>query len=485
LGLLKSLRRGLRRRLIVFMSEFPFSVTIKPTRADDEIQSVTCVGLLRSVGGRQQVYDGLWGGRPVALKFFGDRFKAEYRMSREWRALEMLRERGLSCPAPLLRGRSDRLGWAVVTEKISDAEDLREVWQSTSNTKDRLELLGRVGRELAKQHSKGVLQRDLHLGSFLVQDKKLFALELANVRFLSAQVDKKGAINQLALLGSSVAGMDANMLAELYKEYAQMRSWEFSSSDMAVLTKGLAAYETRRIRRMLRECRRTNKGYQVIKKRGYYGVTARTFLERKDIGDLIREIDGLMHTGQVLKDDHTCSVSRAKFRDKEIVIKKYNHKGLWHSLRHTIKRSRARRNWLHAHRLKMLNIATPSALGFVERWKWGLVWNSYLLTTYVEGKELRDFLRDESIAEKRFAEITGRVKQLLDRLEKHRIAHGDLKDTNILITESGAVLIDLDAMRAYRWGWTFGIRRRRDIARLKRNVPPTSWKYESWHQEAV
>jgi tRNA A-37 threonylcarbamoyl transferase component Bud32 len=467
------------------MSEFPFSVTIKPTRADDEVQSVKCVGLLRSVGGRQQVYDGLWGGRPVALKIFGDSFKAEYRMNQQWRGLKLLQERGLNCPTPLLKGHSDRLGWAVVTEKISDAKDLREVWDSTSDTSDRLQLLRQVGRVLAKQHSKGVLQRGLNLGSFTVCDKKLFALEPAQMRFSSRQVDRRRAISQLALLGSSVAGMDANMLAELCKEYARMRSWEFSSSDMAVLTKGLAAYETRRIRRMLTECRRTNTGYQVIKKRGYYGVTARTFLERKDVDELIREIDGLMHAGQVLKDDDTCSVSRANFRDKEIVIKRYNHKGVWHSLRHTIKRSRARRSWLHAHRLKMLNIATPIALAYVERQRWGLVWNSYLLTTYVEGKELRDFLRDESIAEKHFAEITGQVKQLLDKLEKHQIAHGDLKDTNILITESGAVLIDLDAMRAYRWGWTFRIRRRRDVARLKRNVPATSRKYESWHQEAV
>jgi tRNA A-37 threonylcarbamoyl transferase component Bud32 len=279
--------------------------------------------------------------------------------------------------------------------------------------------------------------------------------------------------------------MDANTLAGLCKEYVQIRSWKFSPSDMAALIKELAGYERSRIRRMLSKCRRTNTGYQVIKKRGYYGVTARAFLESKDIEELIENIDGLMHAGQVLKDDNTCSVSRAKFRDKEMVIKKYNHKGLWHSLRHTIRRSRARRNWLHAHRLKMLNIATPSALAFVERWKWGLVWNSYLLTTYVEGKELRDFLGDDSITEKQFTEITRQVKQLLDRLEKHQIAHGDLKDTNILMTENGAVLIDLDAMRTYRWGWTFRIRRRRDIARLKRNVPATSWKYESWHREAV
>jgi tRNA A-37 threonylcarbamoyl transferase component Bud32 len=443
------------------------------------------VGLLRGLGRKQQLYDAVWRDRPVVLKVFGDHFKAEYHMNRQWRGLKLLQERGLNSPAPLFKGRSDRLGWAVVTEKISDAKDLQEVWDSTSDTSDRLQLSRRVGRELAKQHSKGVLQRDLHLGSFAVCDKKLFAIEPAQMRFSSRQVDKRGAISQLALLGSGVPGMDANTLAELCKEYVQIRSWKFSPADMAVLIKELAGYERSRIRRTLRKCRRTNTGYQVIRKRGYYGVTARAFLERKDIDELIQEIDGLMHAGQILKDDDTCSVSRASFRDKEIVIKRYNHKGVWHSLRHTIKRSRARRNWLHAHRLKMLNIATPIALAYVERRRWGLVWNSYLLTTYVEGKELRDFLRDESIAEKQFAEIAGQVKQLLDRLEKHRITHGDLKDTNILITENGAVLIDLDAMRAYRWGWTFRIRRRRDIARLKRNLPATSWKYESWHQEAV
>ena len=35
-------------------------------------------------------------------------------------------------------------------------------------------------------------------------------------------------------------------------------------------------------------------------------------------------------------------------------------------------------------------------------------------------------------------------------LKAHRIAHGDLKDTNFLMSDRGPVLIDLDSMREYR-----------------------------------
>lgn len=44
-----------------------------------------------------------------------------------------------------------------------------------------------------------------------------------------------------------------------------------------------------------------------------------------------------------------------------------------------------------------------------------------------------------------------------------------MKHTNILITDDGPVLTDLDGMVAHRWKWFFGIQKSKDLARFSRS----------------
>ncbi|MHC4362785.1 MAG: lipopolysaccharide kinase InaA family protein, partial [Planctomycetota bacterium] len=138
------------------------------------------------------------------MKIFGDPIKARYHAMREWRGLKQLQERGLNSPAPLFHGKSERYGWVVVTEKISDAANVRQVWEQTTDPARRRELLCRVSEELARCHNKGVLQKDLHLGNFLLAGGRVFRLDPAQMRFLSHEVGKAAGICQLAMLASIV-----------------------------------------------------------------------------------------------------------------------------------------------------------------------------------------------------------------------------------------------------------------------------------------
>lgn len=217
----------------------------------------------------------------------------------------------------------------------------------------------------------------------------------------------------------------------------------------------------------LKKYLRTSQRYLQIKDGRYIAVFDRDFCQDAEPLELIEKIDTLMDKGRILKNDDTCYVSRLTWNSKDVVVKRYNHKGFIHSLRHTIKRSRARRNWLHGHRLGMLNIATPRPLAYIEQRRGLLVWQSYLVTEYVKGRELKDFLRDDKTSEKKRSIVSGQVAELLDSLSDHKITHGDLKHSNILITESGPVLTDLDAMRVHRWDWIYKIRKAKDLSRFK------------------
>ena len=202
----------------------------------------------------------------------------------------------------------------------------------------------------------------------------------------------------------------------------------------------------------------------------YVAQFERGFCAGIDPGDLIEQIDALLHTGQTIKDGNTCHVSRVVWDYKDVVVKRYNHQGFIHSLRHTIKKSRARKAWLYAHHLGSFGIATPKPLAYVEHRKGFIVWQSYLVTEYVEGRMLWNFLRDDDINEQQRLNGIRQVVEMLDRLWQHHITHGDLKHTNVLMTENGPVLTDLDGVIFHNWGPLYKNKQAKDMERFLRRT---------------
>jgi serine/threonine protein kinase len=219
-------------------------------------------------------------------------------------------------------------------------------------------------------------------------------------------------------------------------------------------------------RRELRKCLRTNTRYLRVKTGKCLAMFDRNFCEEAEPIDFIEQIDTLMDKGQTLKNDKTSYVSRLTWNGSDIVVKRYNHRGFVHSLRHTIKGSRALRAWLNAHRLMILQIATPKPLAYIEQHKGPFVWKSYLVTECVDGQNLHQFLRNGSISEEKRSAAIQQTIDLLNNLNRYKISHGDMKHTNILITDKGPVLTDLDAMRTHKWNWTYKARQIKDWERF-------------------
>ena len=451
------------------MRDFPFQLTIDRAGSNKHAASLSCTALLRTIPGKRDVYDAVWDNRNVIVKVFSRGIGAKRRVAKEWRGLTLLQKRGLSAPAPLFYGRTRDRRWAVVQERIVDSSTVLEVLERGGLTEGNVGLLVRVLRELAIHHGKGVLQKDLHLGNFLLQNDKLFAVDPGQMRFLSHPVSRRRSISQVALLSYPLLEKDRDSIERLCDEYFSARGWQCGESDTTLLYKELVRQRQGGVRNCLKKCIRTSKRYVRIRKGGHVGVFVKSFCLGAEPLDFVGHIDALMDGGQILKKGNTCHLSRVEWNGKDIVVKRYNHKGFLHSLRHTLKRSRARRGWLHAHRLIMLGIPTPRPLAYVEQRRRMLVWRSYFVSEYVAGPNFDDILRQADISESRLAAVRQSIVDLLDKLTLHRITHGDLKHTNILVTEAGPVLIDLDGMRVHRWNWMFKITRHKDIIQLTRN----------------
>ena len=203
---------------------------------------------------------------------------------------------------------------------------------------------------------------------------------------------------------------------------------------------------------------------------GYRGFFDRRFADEELMPQFVRGVDALMQEGQVLKRDDTSFVSRVLWNGQDAVVKRYNHRGLWHSFRHTLKGSRARRNWRHAQRLTFLKITTPEPLAYVDQYRGPLLWQSYFVARFVPGPQVHQILRDQSVAEGQKQLVHDQVLELLRRMADHGISHGDMKHTNILYDGTGVVLTDLDAMRIGGIAWLRRRRYQRDVHRYLRDL---------------
>lgn len=448
------------------MAQIPIQLSIDCIFPKGKIESLTCTSLLRVVPGSREVYEASWDDRAVIAKVFFHKIKARYHLRREWRGLNLLQDRGLNCIRPLFCGHTDDGRWAVVVEKVLESETAKDIFENTSQTSERLKLLRLICEEIAKQHEKGVLQKDLHLGNFLLRGETAFALDPGTMKFFSHPIPRLKGISQLAMLTCYLPDEDTPSMERMLERYLEVRKWQVERSDAKLFQKQRTFHKTRAIRKSLEKTLRTSRQYRKFTTSKYVAVFDRSFCSKAEAIAFMNQIDGLMDAGSILKNGHTCYVFQILWNNREVVVKRYNHKSLVHSFRHTIKGSRARRGWLYGHRLGMLNISTPRPLAFIEQRRGLLMWRSYLVTEYVEGQRLNDFLRDSNVTEDQRSETIQQIMKMIYRLGESRISHGDLKHSNVLITILGPVLTDLDSMKISGRNWLCSRRRSRDIRRF-------------------
>ncbi len=448
-------------------NEFPFELSINCIFPEKKTISLSCTALLRSIPGRRQVYDAIWNDKKVIAKVFTHKLSNLRHAEREWKGLNILADRKINVPDPLFLGKTETGDWAVVTEKIIDSTTALEIFDQTRNLEKQLELLLKICRELANQHKAGVLQRDFHLGNFILADNKTYTLDPGQMQFFAREVRKNKSISNLAMLLLYLKENDANSKKIICIEYYSLRRWQYDNTEKQLIQKHTESQRNKGIRHGLKKCLRASKRFLLIKNNNTTSIFDKTFCDNNNKAiEFLHQIDTLMGNGRILKNGNTCFVSHFEWNNRNIVVKRYNHKNLFHSLRHSVMASRARKTWLCAQRLTMLGISTPKPLAFIEQHKSFVLWNSYIVTEYVEGQNLYYFRNDKNNSQDRQEAILKQIDELLDKMWRFHITHGDLKQSNILITQNGPFLTDLDSMKVHRFNLSYKLRQVKDVERF-------------------
>lgn len=437
-----------------------------PLPFDIEIGSdlLQCQQAFRLLPNKRLTCLATWQGKLVAAKlFFHPKHWIRHAQS-DYAGAMLLEENDILTPKCVYAGKTSVFGVNVVLfEYIQGAVNFSELWELSDH---KSELLEQIFTVLAQQHNAGIYHADLHLDNFLLQDEKLYTLDGDQVKSLGKSLTQKPSLENLGELFAHITPQYDAMILEQFATYVESRDWQLSDdlqqSLIKAIQKGRAIHHKSCLRKIFRDCtaiasRKTWRRHKYWQRN----------LDQALIGDLINNPDHYF-VKPYMKNGNTCSIIKTDLADYSLVVKRYNIKNILHGLKRSLRKTRAAVSWKNAHRLQWLDINTPKPIALIEK-RWGFIRRqAYYISQYIEGATLNDFILKCDEPEK-IKQIADLITTAFARLYQGGLSHGDLKASNLLISQQQVYLLDLDSMRKHKC--THSLKRvwRRDINRFLRN----------------
>tara|TARA_Y100000815_G_C13343442_1_gene500996 strand:- start:1286 stop:2722 length:1437 start_codon:yes stop_codon:yes gene_type:complete len=428
---------------------------------------------LRVLPGKRLVAEVDCAGQPGLLKLFiaGG---AERHCQREVEGLVALEAQDVATPALYGHGAMPDGIHFVLTAYLDGARSLQQQWElldsRAAGDSAAMTLLGRALALIADMHRKGLVQTDLHLGNFLLQEQQLYVIDGDAVQALSAgqPLSAEQVEDNLAIF---LAQLDPewDALGELLLvDYLQHNPLALNPDRLA---RQVTQVRQRRLNDYLSKTLRDCTAFAVRRTWRRFCVVVREELD--SLSGLLARPDEAFDDQPLLKDGGSSTVARFTQQGRELVIKRYNIKSVAHWFKRFWRPSRAWHSWLAAHRLQFLGIATPAPLAMIEQRFGPLRHRAWLITDYCAGVDLLQHLGvDGQVVPS--PQTADAMLTLFGQLVQARISHGDLKATNLLWYQGRVSLIDLDAMKEHRSDRSWQLAWQRDRQRFIRNWPQGS-----------
>jgi tRNA A-37 threonylcarbamoyl transferase component Bud32 len=400
-----------------------------------------CVEILRWLPGKRLVVKAQYEGESIVLKIFAKAMKGQRELNREYSGYQLARKAALNVPELQFISDENKDYCAIAYQFLEQAAPFYD---------DRA-LLGQYVEKLfylvSTMHNAGIYQQDFHLDNILISEEELLLIDHASIKSESVNqpLSKHISYENLALLLAQFIPNHQQILLDNLEYYFDKRGWDWNHKEQNNFKKYLANVWQKRKDLYLRKCFRTCT--MTAYDQNFYQQSAfkRSFLD--EVGDyFIRDIDELVKRGEVLKDGNSATVVKIHYAGKDLVIKRYNIKNVWHGLKRCYRPSRAAVSWRNTNLLELIGITTPKAFGFVEqRWGW-LRKRAYLICEYTDGQELQHVYQLRNPTDVELEQLT----EIFSLLRRYKISHGDLKASNLLLDNKGIIsLIDLDAMQEH------------------------------------
>jgi tRNA A-37 threonylcarbamoyl transferase component Bud32 len=451
------------------VSGCPFEIALDGTNGAQRI--LRCNEIVRQVRGRRLVCRSLWGGRAVFAKLYVDPRRAVRHRRREARGLRVMAQRGVAAPRILHEGSAGAGTLQVlVLEEIHGARSVQDAWTQTDSEAARLQLLHGMSQLLAHHHARGIMQRDLHLGNFLLADDEIHTLDGSTVWAGRDPVPTGRALDNLARYLAQHPPQYDRLIQDALHVYCATRGWNPDARLAARLRSRVRHWRLRRRAQYLRKAFRSCTEFTASEQWRRFAVY-RSDDESAALTDLLVDPDASLNQPEahLLKAGNTCTVWSVPVDGRRLVVKRYNMKNWRHRLSRAPRSSRAAICWRNAHRLRLYGIATAAPVAMLEERVGPLRGRAWYVAEEVVGTAAADFFADTTVAPSLREEVAVRLVNVLRNLAGCRISHGDMKASNFIIEGDLPVVVDLDAMREHATAWHHRYRMSRDLDRFMEN----------------
>lgn len=416
-----------------------------PAVIDVNGESLTLIQSLRLLPGKRLVARATWRGETVLAKLF---FR-QTNWQDENAGFQRLQASGLATPAQLVTQRLDDGGVALY-QFINCAEPLDQLWLTFDSHKKQQWLI-QIKQVLAQLQHAQLVQRDLHLGNFLVQDEKLWVIDPASVSTTtSTQVFQQNTalfIAQLPLPDRelAIAGLQAD------------------GETIAAIDPMWLRRQQQYLKKILRDCTDVSAGQQG----GVHYLCQRQYVDAlKPL--LIAPQQLLANAHQpLLKDGNSAKVFLIDTAIGRLVVKQYINKDWLRKLRRALQVSRAKRSWLFSHAFSFAGLNVPEPIAVIEKKTGPLTSQSWFISREQQGEDLLSTWQQHPPTNTHLQQIG----ELVQALSLSRISHGDMKATNFIVADDELFVIDYDGCRRHRNQHRLNKALTKDWQRFRANWP--------------
>ncbi|MDY7567722.1 lipopolysaccharide kinase InaA family protein [Pseudomonas sp. RTC3] len=458
----------------------PINLALSDAAGPAELQLLT---LLRVLPGQRYVGAGIWRGRVVLAKLLVGP-KAARHFQRELAGARLLAEQGMTTPLLLADGLQNGEGGWLLFEYLEHAHSLGEAWAEVESlpvlAQEQHAVLGDALSAIARLHSKGLWQEDLHLDNLLRHNGQLYLIDGAGICAEQAgkPLSRTRVLENLGVFFAQLPKTLEPFTEELLVHY--LLSNGEHGLPMEALQKQIDKVRVWRLKDFLSKVGRDCSLFSV--KDSAFGLRAIRREEEVAMTPVLAQADQLLDHGHLYKTGGAASVGRVDVAGRSLVIKRYNIKSFAHWLKRFWRPSRAWHSWREGNRLAFLGIATPKPLALLEQRFFWLRRKAYLVTEFLPGPDIIErFAPYVATGNAPEVELQA-LDQLFGQLLRERISHGDLKGHNVFWHQDRWALIDLDAMCRHTSAASFAKAFERDRARFMRNWPAVSVLRQSLEQ---
>lgn len=362
-----------------------------------------CTQALRSIPGKRLTCLGHLNTKKVVVKFFYGSPWSRSKWSRCHTNARTLHSNAIATPDILYSEKIKHNFFVIIFEFVENAARIDMELQSRSSKKGKNHITSLLIKNIADQHGKGIFQKDLHLGNFLLKDDIIYSIDTDKVnlsRFF--RHFKRYSLFSLSNLILNIMKYEKNVLDFSLESYCTSRNWRKRPEYKKIIARKIQHERKKDVKKFSRKVYKNRDPFRATKENGFFCVYNMRHL------------------------DHDCSFSKKSNINKSFksVAKEFCSQkscicyvNTFNILNLFFKKDPLFKAWKYNAILNRVGIITPIQLLYLRQKITSNDYKSLIVTKPVHGISLNLFMESKNYSQDQKKEIDNRIQSMILELK--------------------------------------------------------------------